>query len=175
VKRPKLTGGARDSYKSLVDVPGRPFGLDLSAQPALHVRSIGLLQRQTVVWSTDNPRSAISSSTSRRLSEKRRYHRTQVTIARQRTGACGTEVLGKSPSAHPARCLALKLQHFHFPQVLDYFADIIAPIAGGFLECWLRGKKCNLGSRKPIPQPTPAIQASMSTFAGTYIWNSKTL
>src|SRR5437773_2151610 len=38
------------------------------------------VQRHTVVWSTDKPRSAISSSTSRRLSENRRYHRTHVTI-----------------------------------------------------------------------------------------------
>src|SRR5215831_17998505 len=33
-----------------------------------------------VVWSTDSPRSAMISSRSRRLSENRKYHRTQVMI-----------------------------------------------------------------------------------------------
>ena len=37
-------------------------------------------QRQMVVWSTAKPRSAISSSKSRRLRENRQYHRTQVTM-----------------------------------------------------------------------------------------------
>ena len=35
---------------------------------------------QDVVWSTARPRSIISSSTLRRLSENRRYQRTHVTM-----------------------------------------------------------------------------------------------
>src|SRR6266545_1529469 len=38
------------------------------------------VQRQILVWSTDRPRSRMSSSTSRRLKENRQYQRTQVTI-----------------------------------------------------------------------------------------------
>src|SRR5512133_2095501 len=41
--------------------------------------------RQMDVWSTDKPRSAMSSSKSRKLKQNRRYHRTQVTIT------CGSD------------------------------------------------------------------------------------
>ena len=44
-------------------------------------------QRQMVVWSMTKPRSIISSSTSRRISENWRYHGTHVT---QQTAVCGT-------------------------------------------------------------------------------------
>lgn len=41
---------------------------------------LACVQRQMVVWSTERPRSAISSSRTRRLRENRRYQRTLVTI-----------------------------------------------------------------------------------------------
>src|SRR5882762_8234659 len=57
-----------------------PFGLTCPRNRRCTSGAYVCVQRHTVVWSTDKPRSAISSSTSRRLSENRRYHRTQVTI-----------------------------------------------------------------------------------------------
>src|SRR5437879_1576725 len=57
-----------------------PFGLTCPRNRRCTSGAYGCVERPTVVWSTDKPHSAISSSTSRRLSENRRYHRTHVTI-----------------------------------------------------------------------------------------------
>src|SRR6267378_4270917 len=74
IQRPAI----RTKVSSMCQVD--PFGLTCPRNRRCTSGAYVCVQRHTVVWSTDKPRSAISSSTSRRLSENRRYHRTQVTI-----------------------------------------------------------------------------------------------
>src|ERR1051326_3627015 len=71
---------ARHANESLIHVPGRRSQLDRTVQSPIDLGTVCLDQRQMEVWSTARPRSAMSSSKSRRLSQNRRYQRTQVTI-----------------------------------------------------------------------------------------------
>jgi hypothetical protein len=62
----------------------------------------------------------MSSSTSRKLSENRRYQRTQVTIQQVRTVACGTVPAGRSPTepryrVFTASCFS-RCGHIQFPE-----------------------------------------------------------
>jgi hypothetical protein len=72
-----LTG---DPNEGLIHVPSGGLPLYLTLLPPIQAPGRERGPIAMLVWSTDRPRSAMSSSGSRKLKQNRKYHRTHVTI-----------------------------------------------------------------------------------------------
>src|SRR5882762_4998654 len=112
-----------------------PFGLTCPRNRRCTSGAYVCVQRHTVVWSTDKPRSAISSSTSRRLSENRRYHRTQVTIISAANWRLRNKGTRRNPIRSPYQIPSLEVatlpcreivklidEHYDDPAYFRYFS-----------------------------------------------------